>query len=185
MFRQAVGRGGELGKQVEVFLEKGELVPDEVTIKLVLDCITAADRNGTILDGFPRNMQQAEALDRIGGKTGGIIDRVVHLPISEAELVRRLSGRLVCSNCETSMRTGFVGSTVASECHRCGGVLYQRQDDTPEIIKKRYEVYLAETTPLIDYYEKQHKLVEVNGEGSVSTITERIIAALSQKELAS
>ncbi len=178
MFRKAVERQDELGKQVKGYLAKGELVPDRVTVRLVLGNLKMADKRGAILDGFPRNIKQAEALENAGGG----LHWVVYLPVAERELVRRLSGRRVCRNCETPYKPQ--DGVVPETCQSCGGELYQRPDDKPEMINKRLEVYRAETEPLVDYYREKDKLVEVRGEGDTDAVTERIIAALAQKGLA-
>ena len=182
LFRQAVERGDELGGRVKDYLERGELVPDELTIELVLGRISAsAGKAGVALDGFPRNLRQARALDEVGGGAAGVLNSVVYIPVSEAELFKRLSGRRVCRNCQAPYRIEDYSAAMAGKCRRCGGELYQRPDDRPEMVKKRLSVYLTETAPLIDYYRQKGKLIEVAGEEGVAEVTERIIAALGKK----
>jgi adenylate kinase len=178
MFRQAVEREDDLGKQVKGYLAKGELVPDRVTVRLVINSLKAADKRGAILDGFPRNIKQAEALEAAGGD----LHWVVYLPVAEEELVQRLSGRRVCRNCETPYKPQ--DGAIPGVCESCGGELYQRPDDNPEMIKKRLKVYHAETEPLVGYYREKGKLVEVRGEGDTDAVTGRIIAALGKRGLA-
>lgn len=179
LFRQAVEKGTELGKKVKAYMEKGALVPDEITISMVLERLTQSDcARGVILDGFPRNRQQAEALDRALVGQGKGIDSVIYIKVSEEELVRRLGGRWVCRKCQTPYHEVNSPPKVRGKCDRCGGELYQRADDTPETVKNRLKVYFAETAPLIDYYTGAGKLVEVPGEGAEAEVTGRIAAAL-------
>jgi adenylate kinase len=178
LFRQAVKSGDKLGSKVSSYMERGELVPDDITIKVILKKLErSGSAKGVILDGFPRNYIQAKALDealRLKDKT---IDRVIYIEVDKDELVRRLSNRWLCRDCQTpySSKPG----EVVRDCAACGGVLYQRPDDKPETVRRRLEVYFAETAPLIEYYRNQHKLVEVDGEGKVEEITSRIIGALN------
>ena len=183
LFRQAVERGDELGLKVKSYMEKGVLAPDEITAQVVLDRIAAADcREGVIFDGFPRNLRQAEVLDAALKKQNKSIDRVVYIRVPEKELVRRLGGRRVCRECQTSYAGETASSKSGNRCQRCGGELYQRPDDSTETIKKRLKVYFSETMPLIDYYKKSGRLIEVDGEGGVADITGRITRALRQRE---
>ena len=183
LFRQAIGRGDELGSQVKAYLERGELVPDEITIQMVLGCISAPEsRSGVILDGFPRNLRQAEALGRALAGQGKAVDRVVYIRVSQAELIRRLGERWICCDCQAPYPAGEDAAGISEKCGRCGGQLKRRPDDRPEMVKKRLEVYSAETVPLIDYYTGMGKLVAVDGEASVAEVTGRIITALGRKE---
>lgn len=182
LFRQAVERSDDLGAKVKSYLNKGALVPDEITISMILERIAAEDcRQGAILDGFPRNIKQAEALDAAFEKQNKAIDRALYIEVSEDELIKRLSGRRVCRQCQTPYQ---LGSTVeeGQRCRKCGGELYQRSDDKIGTVKKRLEVYFTQTTPLIDYYRQQGKLLVVNGEGSVDAVTAGILDALSRQE---
>jgi adenylate kinase len=179
LFRQALAKETELGKKARVYMEKGQLVPDEITIQMVLERLAAPDcKNGAILDGFPRNLQQARALDEALKPPAKEIDRVVYIKVSEGELLKRLSGRWICRKCQTPYHEVDSPPKVKGRCDRCGGELYQRADDKAETVKKRLEVYFAETSPLIDYYKKAGKLLEVNGEGGAAEINQRIITAL-------
>ena len=184
LFRQALEQGTELGKQVKAYMEKGALVPDEITIQMVMERLSATDsENGVILDGFPRNLPQAEALDGAVGARGKTIDKVVYIEVSEEELVKRLSGRWLCRQCQAVYNTINSPPKMEGKCDKCGGELYQRPDDKPETVKKRLDVYFAETAPLIDYYRRQGTLITVEGEGSVEEVTRRIVAALPAEKL--
>jgi adenylate kinase len=182
LFRQAQEKGTELAKLAKSYMEKGKLVPDEITIRMVLERISAADgSSGVIFDGFPRTLKQAEALDKALGEQGKAVDKVVYIKVSEPELLKRLSGRWICRQCQTPYHAVNSPPKVWGKCGRCGGELYQRPDDTVETVKKRLEVYWAETAPLIDYYTRAGQLIEVNGEGTEAGIEKRIIDALCQE----
>jgi adenylate kinase len=179
LFRQALQKETELGKKAKVFMEKGQLVPDEITIQMVLERLAAPDiKNGAILDGFPRNMQQAEALDKALEKQKKAIDKVIYIKVSEGELLKRLGGRWICRKCQAPYHELDNPPKVKGVCDRCGGELYQRTDDNPETVKKRLKVYFTETAPLIEYYQGAGKLLEINGEGGADTVSNRIEAAL-------
>ncbi len=182
LFRQAVERGTELAKQVRPYMKKGILVPDELTIRVVLERISAPDcEGGVIFDGFPRNLKQAEALDKALAQQSKAIDKVVYIKVPKEELLKRLSGRWVCRQCQTPYHAINSPPKVWGKCDRCGGELYQRPDDTVETIKKRLGVFFAETAPLIDYYTRAEKLLEINGEGSVDEIGRKIVEALGRR----
>lgn len=179
LFRQALRDETELGLKAKAYMDRGQLVPDEITIAMVLERLAAPDCvNGAILDGFPRNLQQAEALDKALEERSQIIDKVVYIAVSEGELLKRLSGRWICRDCQTPYHEVDSPPKVAGKCDRCSGKLYQRDDDKPETVKKRLEVYFAETSPLIDYYTSAGKLLEINGVGEPAEVNERIAAAL-------
>jgi adenylate kinase len=185
LFRQALEQGTELGKQAKTYMEKGVLVPDEITIQMVMERLSAPDcQNGVILDGFPRNLPQAEALDSAMERQEKAIDKVVFIKVSQAELVKRLSGRRLCRQCQAVYNVVNSPPQVAGKCDRCGGELYQRPDDKPETVQKRLNVYFEETAPLIDYYHRQKKLLEIEGEGTVEEVTQRIVSALHTEKLA-
>jgi adenylate kinase len=151
---------------------------------MVLERISAPDSGGgTVFDGFPRNLKQAEALDEALARQGKAIDKVVHIEVSEKELLGRLSGRRVCRQCQAPCHISDSPPRVEGRCDKCGGELYQRPDDTEESIKKRLEVYSGETAPLIDYYRRAGKLLEVAGEGGVEAVGKRIVAALGGERL--
>ena len=179
LFRQALRHETELGLKAKAYMDKGQLVPDEITIQMVLERLAAPDcTNGVILDGFPRNLPQAEALDKALEQQSKSIDKVVYIAVSEGELLKRLGGRWICRDCQTPYHEADSPPKVAGKCDRCGGKLYQRDDDNVATITKRLEVYFAETSPLIDYYNRTGKLLEINGEGNTTEVNRRIAAAL-------
>jgi len=182
LFRQALQREDDLAKQAKSYMEKGMLVPDDLTVRMVLERLSAADcQTGVVLDGFPRSLGQARALDENLAKQDKTIDGVVHIKVSEEELVRRLGGRWICRQCQAPYHVTESPPEVKGKCDRCGGELYQRSDDTPETVKKRLEVYARETAPLIDYYAEKGKLIEVDGEGGVVAVSERMLSALEKE----
>jgi len=179
LFRQAVEQGTGLGMKVKSYMEKGVLVPDQITIKVVLERISAPDcEPGVVFDGFPRNLKQAGALDKALARKAKAINKVVYIRVPEEELIKRLSGRWICRNCQTPYHSIDSPPKVWGRCDKCGGELYQRPDDTVKVVKKRLEVYLAQTAPLIDYYNQAGKLLEIDGKGRVEEVGDRIIAAL-------
>jgi adenylate kinase len=179
LFRKALAGQTELGKKAKVYMDKGQLVPDEITIQMVLERLAAPDvRKGAILDGFPRNLEQARALDKALAEKSKAIDKVVYIKVSEGELLKRLGGRWICRQCQAPYHEVDSPPRKKGVCDRCGGELYQRDDDKPGTVKKRLKVYFAETSPLIDYFRKAGKLLEINGEGSVDAVNRAILAAL-------
>jgi len=179
LFRQAQAKGTELGLAAKSYMEKGALVPDEITIGMVLERISVPDCNGgVILDGFPRSLKQAEALDKALAKQKKAVDKVIYIKVSEGELLTRLSGRWICRQCQTPYHEVSSPPKAAGKCDKCGGELYQRADDTAVTIKKRIGVYLTETAPLIDYYTQAGKLLEINGEGDVDDVERRIVKSI-------
>ncbi len=179
LFCQAIEQGTELGIQVKSYMEKGVLGPDEITIRMVLERMSAPDcESGVVFDGFPRSLEQARALDEALAKQAKAIDRVVYIKVSEEELLKRLSGRWICRNCQMPYHATDSPPKIWGKCDRCGGELYQRPDDTVKTVKKRLQVYFAQTVPLIDYYTQAGKLMEVDGEGGIDGVGGRIIAAL-------
>ena len=181
LFRQALEQGTELGLKAKSYMKKGRLVPDEITIQMVLERMSAPDcETGVILDGFPRNLEQAEALDKALAQTAKSIDKVVYIKVPEEELLKRLGGRWICRNCQAVYHIINSVPKVWGKCDKCGGELYQRPDDAVQTVKKRLEVYFAQTAPLIDYYTRGGKLVEIDGVGSVDEVTQRIVTALHE-----
>ena len=179
LFRQAIEHGAELGMQAKSYMEKGMLVPDKLTIRMVLECMSAPDcESGVVFDGFPRNLAQAEVLDKALAERAKVVDRVVYIKVSEEKLLKRLNGRWVCRSCQALYHIINAPSKVRDKCNQCGGELYQRPDDTEGIIKKRLQVYFAQTAPLIDYYARVGKLMEIEGDGGIDVVGRRIIVAL-------
>jgi len=183
LFRQAAERGDKLGVRVKDYIDKGMLVPDKVTIQMILQCLETDEcRNGAVLDGFPRNIKQAKALDEALEEKDKTVDKTIYIEVSEKELTRRLLNRWICRRCQTPFQSGNNPPGEGERCKICGGELYKRADDNEETIKKRLGVYFMETTPVIEYYRKQDKLLEVDGEGSVEAVTAKILAALGRRE---
>lgn len=179
LFRNAIEEATELGMQAKSYVERGELVPDKLTTKMVLERMSSPDSKlGAILDGFPRTLAQAEALDETLAKQAEAIDKVIFIRVSEQELLRRLSGRWVCRSCQSVYHTVSSPPKVEGKCDRCGGELYQRTDDKSEAVKIRLQVYFAQTAPLIGYYTATGKLIEVDGEGDAGVVRQRITAIM-------
>jgi adenylate kinase len=179
LFRQEQASGSELGQIAKSYMEKGLLVPDEVTVKMVLGRIAAPDcAKGFLLDGFPRTLEQAKALDEALAREGKGIDLVLYIKVSNEELLRRLSGRWICRDCQAPFNAVEMPPKVAGKCDHCGGELYQRADDTEETARKRLDVYFAQTMPLIEYYTRSGKLVEADGEKGIDEVTEDLVRVL-------
>ncbi|MGW8115361.1 adenylate kinase [Caproicibacterium sp. NSD3] len=168
MIREALKSGTEMGLKAKSYMDSGALVPDEVVIGIVKDRIAQPDcANGFVLDGFPRTIPQAEALDNMGVK----IDRVIALEVSDDKIVKRMSGRRVCESCGASYHLLYNPPKVEEKCDKCGGTLVQRKDDLPETVKARLKVYHEQTEPLKDYYKRQGKLYTVDGQEDVADTT--------------
>jgi len=183
LFRHHQEQGTELGLLVKRYMEQGELVPDEVTIKMVLDRISGKDcSRGFILDGFPRTVEQATALDTGLGKRS--VDCVLYLKVGQPELVRRLGGRLICRQCQTPYHRDSSRPRVEGQCDKCDGELYQRPDDQLEVVQRRIQVQHEQLGYLLDYYSKQEKLAEINGEQAIDLVAEEMVKALSQDAVA-
>ena len=176
LFRQHEKDGTELGKTAKSYMEKGLLVPNDVTIKMILERISGIEK-GFILDGFPRTIEQTQALDEALGKDG--IDKAIYMEVSEDELLRRLGGRWICRQCQAPYHMVSSPPKVAGKCDHCGGELYQRADDTVETAKKRLEVYFAQTVPLIDYYKGTGRLVQVDGDETIEEVNSSLLALVS------
>jgi adenylate kinase len=174
MFREALKEGTEFGKKAQEYMNRGELVPDDVTCGMVNERIARDDCvNGFMLDGFPRNLKQAEALSEIT-----TIHTAVLLDVPEEVSLERLSGRRQCRECGTIFHLSFVPPKVEGVCDKCGGELYQRDDDKPEAIKERLAIYRAETMPIVGYYEGKGVLVKVDGGGSPDDVVTEILEKL-------
>ena len=185
LFREALEKGTELGIRAKSYMEQGMLVPDEITISMVLKRISTPDcKSGVILDGFPRNLLQAKALDKALAEQTKIINAAVYIKVAEERLLKRLSGRWICRNCQTPYHAVDSPPRIQGKCDKCGGELYQRPDDTLETARKRLKVYATETAPLIDYYVREGKLLEIDGEGSIDNVTQRIVTALREESFA-
>ena len=180
IFRANVSGGTNLGTLAKRYMDAGDLVPDEVTNAMVRDRLAEDDAaDGFLLDGFPRNVQQAEKLDEILDGIGMKLTVVLDLDVDHDEVVRRLSGRRTCKNCGHVWHLEFDPPSRAGICDKCDGELYQRDDDRPETVRHRLEVYAEQTEPLIAFYGKRNQLVAIDALGPVEDVTERAIAALT------
>ena len=178
LFRFHLRNETELGKRAGEFMRQGLLVPDEVTIDIVMDkVLELAPEQGFMLDGFPRTLTQAEALDSALSERSRGLDSVVFINVPDEELIRRLSGRFTCKECQAPHGTSEEGES-PKKCSQCGGELYQREDDRTEAIAKRLEVYKEETLPLLGFYEQRGILADIPGLGSVEEVNERVLGAL-------
>lgn len=182
MFRAALARGTPMGLEARKYMDAGELVPDEVVEGLVAERLRAGGLDGgMILDGFPRNRHQAEALDRILEETGRRIDLVLNIAVDPEALVARLTGRRVCRDCGGNYHVVFSPSVAGERCSSCGGELYQRDDDTEETVRNRLEVYREQTEPVIDYYRPTGKLVDIDGGKAPAEVFEQIERAVDAR----
>jgi len=179
LFREAIRQETELGKQAKPYYDRGQLVPDELTIAMLLERLSQGDcARGCLLDGFPRTLEQATALDEALAQEGKAIDKVGYIQVPQDELLSRLSGRWNCRQCGSVYHERFQPPRQAGRCDQCGGELYQREDDKPETARRRLEVYSQQTAPLIDYYRAKGKLVEVDGDKLVEEVAENLLAAV-------
>jgi len=183
LFRENISNQTPLGRQVQPYVENGLLVPDELTIGMLLERIAQPDAAaGFILDGFPRNVEQARALDEALAGQGKAIDRALYVAVPAEELVRRLSGRWSCRQCGAVYHEQSMPPKSAGVCDRCGGALYQREDDRPDVVRTRLEINLKETEPLLEYYRRAGKLVEVDGGLAVEQVRDRLLAAAGRRQ---
>jgi adenylate kinase len=161
-------------------MEAGEYVPDDITIQMVMEWVNAPSQaGGFVLDGFPRTSGQAEALDRGAASLGGI-DQVVYMAVPRDELMRRLTGRLVCRGCQTPYHIDSAPPAVEGKCDRCGGELYQRKDDGRDVVERRLQVYEQETEPVIDYYRRTGKFTSIDATGTTEEVKQALAAATAQ-----
>ncbi len=188
LFRNAAKAGTPLGLRARELMDKGELVPDDVTVGLVeerLDALQAArDRGeqleGALFDGFPRTLPQARALDEALARRGQAVDRVVLIDVDRAQLIERLGGRRTCRNCNAVYHVVYNPPKVEGVCDACGGELFQRADDTPEAVDRRLETYYAVTAPLLEFYEERGLLARVDGSQAIDEVTEAVTAAIGR-----
>jgi adenylate kinase len=179
LFRENLKNETELGRQAKVYMDRGELVPDDVTIAMVMERLSRPDcAGGAILDGFPRTIAQAESLDCALAKIGHEINVVPYFAVPEEELVERVSGRRLCRVCGGSYHVRFNPPQQSGVCDNDGGELYQRDDDRPETVRKRLQVYWEQTSPLIDYYRQKGILAEINGDQSIDAVAAELRAAV-------
>lgn len=176
IFRANLKEGTELGLQAKSYMDKGELVPDSVTNAMVKDRLTHADtENGFLLDGFPRNVAQAEVLRAFLGERNRPLDAVVEFAIDNQEIIKRLSSRRTCRGC------GKIFAGALDKCDGCGGELYQRDDDKEEVIARRLEVYAEQTAPIVAFYRQEGLLITISAIGAVDSITTSVANALAAK----
>ena len=171
MLRDAAAAGTPLGREAKGYMDRGALVPDDVIVRMIAERLAQPDaRAGFLLDGFPRTIAQAEALERLLKDVGQPLDRVVYFDVSEPELLRRLTGRRVCRNCQTAYHLVSAPPKTPGVCDRCGGELYQRDDDSEATVRNRLAVYARQTAPLLDWYRGRGLLASVPGEGAITDI---------------
>lgn len=179
LFREFIDKKTELGLLAKSYIEKGTLVPDGIVIKMILQRINEPDcSTGWILEGFPRTLQQAEALDLMLAKQGKYVNKTIYVEVPEDELVRRLSGRLICKECQAPYHIRSSPPEVANKCDKCGGRLYQRLDDNEQTVKERLKVFKELTIPILGYYKEQDKLVTVKGNQGIHEVAEKILSKL-------
>lgn len=180
LFRENIRQQTELGKKAQPFVESGRLVPDEITIGMLLDRISEPDAAaGFMLDGYPRNTEQARALDEALAAEAKRIDRAIYIHVAADELVRRLAGRWTCPNCGAVYHETNQPPRQPGVCDNCGSRLEQRKDDRPEAVRTRLEVNLKNLKPLLNYYREQGKVCEANGEAEVDEVTEAVRRCLA------
>ena len=179
LFRSNLALGTELGKQAKSYMNRGALVPDDVTTRMVLERFREADAaDGFVLDGFPRTIPQAEALDAALADAGQAVDRALLIEVDREELIRRLAGRWICRACQTPYHESSAPSAKAGVCDACGGELYQRDDDKPEVVGARLDTYEKQTAPLAGYYERAGKLTRIDGLGGIDAVAEKLEQAV-------
>jgi adenylate kinase len=180
ILRAAVRNGTPLGRQAKGFMDKGDLVPDKLVAALVAERLTRDDcRKGFVLDGFPRTLAQAEALESIMEQAGESLDRGIYLEVAEEEMVSRLSGRRSCPGCGKTYHLIFDPPQVAGRCDSCGTDLVQREDDREDTVRARLRTYLEETSPLIDYYQRKGILITLPGVGEIDQVYQSLVASLA------
>ncbi|UNC93717.1 adenylate kinase [Candidatus Contubernalis alkaliaceticus] len=183
IFRAALREGTEMGLKAKGYMDSGQLVPDEIVVGVVTERLRKSDCvKGFLLDGFPRNANQAEALDKVVEHMSIKIDGVINIDVPDEELVDRLTGRRMCKGCGASFHVKFKAPKVRNVCDSCGGELYQRDDDTVETAKERLEIYHSQTAPLIEYYTKKGVILNINGNQDMKAVLAEIIEALGKIE---
>lgn len=181
MFRLAIKEGTDLGKKAKEYMDQGALVPDEVTVGIVKERLSKDDcKNGFLLDGFPRTIAQAEALDELLAELGQNIDYVIHVDVPEEKLVERLTGRRVCPSCGTTYHVVYNPPKEEGKCDRDGSDLIQRDDDKPETVKNRLAVNIEQTEPLLNFYQEKGYLVNVNGDQDINQVFNDVEAAIGK-----
>ena len=183
LLRAAVKAGTKLGVKAKSYMDNGQLVPDAVTVGIVKERLAKDDcKKGFILDGFPRTTSQAVSLDAILRDLGIKLDGVINIAVPDEELIKRTTGRQICRSCGATYHVTFKPSKVKNVCDKCGGELYQRDDDKVETVKKRLSVYAAQTKPLIDYYKNSNLYIEIDGKQSMEDVYKDIVASLEKSK---
>ena len=181
MFRKAIKDETDLGKEAKSYMDRGELVPDEVTVGIVKERISEDDaKKGFLLDGFPRTIDQAEALNSIMAELDRNIDAVINIEVPEVELMNRLTGRRICENCGTTYHLVFNPPKVEGICDLDGGKLYQREDDNPETVSNRLKVNVKQSKPILEYYDNKGVLKNIDGSKDIEEVTTDVIDILDQ-----
>lgn len=181
IFRANIKNGTELGKKAKTYMDQGLLVPDELVVDLVVDRLKRDDcANGCVLDGFPRTIPQAEALDEALAAIGQSVDYAINVEVPDQNIVNRMSGRRACVNCGATYHVVYAPTEVENICDVCQGELILRDDDKPETVQKRLNVYHEQTQPLIDYYTKKNILVEVDGTVDIDDVFAAIVKILGE-----
>ena len=181
IFRANIKNGTELGKKAKTYMDQGLLVPDELVVELVVDRVNQEDcAKGYVLDGFPRTIPQAEALDKALTEMGQSIDYAINVEVPDENIVQRMSGRRACVNCGATYHIVYAPTKKENVCDTCEGELILRDDDKPETVQKRLNVYHEQTQPLIDYYTEQDKLVEVDGTIDIEKVFDAIVKILGE-----
>jgi adenylate kinase len=181
LFRDNLKNETDLGLLAREYMDRGDLVPDDVTIAMVRERLQRPDcGGGVILDGFPRTQAQARGLDTMLEEMGRSLDGVLYIAVPDEELVRRLSGRWICRQCQAPYHTVYSPPAREGVCDKCGGPLYQRADDSPETVRARLKVYREQTAPLIDYYLQAGLLIEVDGSGDIDSVGKALLEAVGQ-----
>lgn len=179
IFRANIKEGTELGKKAKSYMDQGQLVPDELTLELIMDRFQNPDcKNGYVLDGFPRTIPQAEALTEALAKKGETIDYAINVEVPDENIINRMGGRRACLACGSTYHIVYAPTRVEGICDRCGEKLVLRDDDKPETVKNRLNVYHNQTQPLIEYYTRQGKLAEVDGTQSMEDVFNTIVKIL-------
>ena len=179
MFRKAIKDETDLGKEAKSYMDRGELVPDEVTVGIVKDRISEDDaKKGFLLDGFPRTMEQAKALSEIMQELDRTIDAVINIEVPEEELMNRLTGRRICEKCGTTYHLVFNPPKVDGICDIDGGKLYQREDDNPETVANRLNVNVKQSKPILEYYDNENVLKNIDGSKDIKEVTSDVIEIL-------
>lgn len=182
IFRKNIKENTDLGKKAKEYMDKGLLVPDELVVEIVKDRLTEEDcMEGFLLDGFPRTVGQADALEKELTNLKYTLDKVINIDVSKEELIERAVGRRVCKECGETYHIKFNSPKVEGICDKCGSKLHQRKDDTVETVTKRIEVYTEQTQPLIDYYTKKGILININGEQGIDKVFEDIVGTLGSE----